>query len=386
MTHHRVRRRGPFARAAAAIGVVLVALSIPAAPASAHDATTSASADIERSSGTVSVELVLEYDLLMKSAWLYAEAYDATDREVQLEQLAEHSDAVDDYVTERFAIDADGERCHLERAGTGDIRDREARAFAVLRYTADCPGAADAQLRASSALFPDLEGFVHDTETLVAWSLDGVGGSAILTAASPTTELGAMTPHVAEFFLLGAEHLLLGLDHLLFLVALLLGARTLRGIIVTATTFTVAHSATFLLAGMGFVGVPAAIVEPVIALSIVAAAIAVFVRREVPARYRMPVVFAFGLLHGLGFASALGIDAQWSWELLGSLLAFNFGIEVVQLAIIAVAFPLLLLLRRTRAAGPATKAAGAAVAVIGLFWAVERIVAAGSSLGTLAAG
>lgn len=391
MTHPPSRRRGPFARAAAAIGAafigaVFITIALPTAPASAHDATTSATADIERSSGAVVVELELEYDLLMKSAWLYAEAYEATDRDEQLEQLSENADAVDEYVTERFALDADGERCRLERVDTGDIRDRDARAFAVLAYTADCPGAALATLSASSALFPDLEGFVHDTETLVSWNVDGVAGSALLTAAAPTTELGSMTPHLGEFFLLGAEHLLLGLDHILFLVALLLGARSLRGVIVTATTFTVAHSVTFLLAGMGVVSVPAEIVEPVIALSIVAAAGAVFFRRDVPARYLMPVVFAFGLLHGLGFASALGIDAAWSWELLGSLLVFNLGIEVVQLAIIAIAFPLLVLLRRTPAADLTTKAVGALVAAVGLFWVVERVVAAVGTVAPVAAG
>ncbi|WP_235508244.1 HupE/UreJ family protein [Agromyces sp. Soil535] len=84
---------------------------------------------------------------------------------------------------------------------------------------------------------------------------------------------------------------------------------------------------TFLLAGIGVVSMPAVIVEPVIALSIVEAAAATLSRRELPDRVRMPVVFAFGLLHGLGFASALGIDEPWSWELLHSLLAFNLGIE-----------------------------------------------------------
>lgn len=162
---------------------------------------------------------------------------------------------------------------------------------------------------------------------------------------------------------------------MLFLVALLLGARSLRGIVMTATTFTIAHSMTFLLAGVGLVELPAAIVEPAIALSIVAAAVAALSRREVSARLRMPVVFAFGLLHGLGFASALGIDEAWSWGLLWSLLAFNVGIEVVQLVIIAVAFPLLVLLRRTAAGCPTTLAAGIVVGVVGLLWFVERLIA-----------
>lgn len=79
----------------------------------------------------------------------------------------------------------------------------------------------------------------------------------------------------------------------------------------------------------------------------------------------MPVVFAFGLLHGLGFASALGIDEQWSWELLWSPLVFNLGIEAVQLGIIAVAFPRLALMRRTAAAEPTTRVAGALVGAVG---------------------
>ncbi|MGW9630706.1 HupE/UreJ family protein, partial [Agromyces sp. NPDC055520] len=378
--------RGPLTRVAAAIATTLFAIGVgaalPAGSAFAHDATTAASASVERAEGRVSVELQLEYDLLMKSAWLYATAYEATDPDEQRAQLAANADAVDEYVVERFAIDADGERCSLERAAPSGIRDDAGRSYAVLVYSADCPGpgpgadgGAAAALAASSALFPDVEGFVHDTQTLVTWNVDGVAGSGLLTTAAPTIALGASAPNLVEFFLLGAEHLLLGLDHLLFLFALLLGARSLRGIVMTATTFTVAHSVTFLVAGMGFVSVPAAIVEPVIAVSIAAAAAAVFFRREVPARYRMPVVFAFGLLHGLGFASALGIDEQWSWGLLGSLLAFNVGIEIVQLVLIAVAFPLLVLLRRTAIADPSTRVAAALVAAVGLFWFGERIVA-----------
>ncbi|WP_448809055.1 HupE/UreJ family protein [Agromyces bauzanensis] len=369
------RRRGPVFRAAAALVVVLGSLLLPAAPAWGHDSTSDAYAVVERDGARVTAELELEYDLLMKSAWLYAEAYDATERDEQLRQLDLNTDAVDRYVAERFALDAEGERCTPERDGGWDIRNRNDRAFAVVRYAYDCDGRESGALAASSVLFPDVEGFVHSTETIVEWDLDGVTGSGVLVAASPTIELGEQGPAFGEFFLLGAEHLLFGLDHVLFLVAILLGSRSLRGIVMTATTFTVAHSVTFLLAGMGLVELPAVIVEPVIALSIVAAAVAALSRREVSSRLRMPVVFAFGLLHGLGFASALGIDEDWSWGLLWSLLAFNVGIEVVQLAIIAVAFPLLVLLRRTAAGRPTTLVAGVAVGAVGLFWFVERLIA-----------
>ena len=90
---------------------------------------------------------------------------------------------------------------------------------------------------------------------------------------------------------------------------------------------------------------------------------------------RLAVVFGFGLIHGLGFASALGIDEAWSWTLLGSLIVFNVGIEAVQIGIILLVFPLLTWLRRRTpmTAGLAAAGAAAIVAVVGLTWFVERI-------------
>ena len=94
---------------------------------------------------------------------------------------------------------------------------------------------------------------------------------------------------------------------------------------------------------------------------------------------RLTVVFLFGLLHGVGFAGALGIDEPFSWGLLGSLLVFNVGIEAVQVAIILAVFPLLLLLRRR---APRTGlvvgiAVAAGVAAMGLVWFVERLLGLG---------
>jgi hydrogenase/urease accessory protein HupE len=199
-----------------------------------------------------------------------------------------------------------------------------------------------------------------------------------------------------EFFRLGAEHLLTGLDHILFLLALIAGSRRLREIVLAATTFTLAHSVTFILAALGLVRAPAAVVEPLIALSI-----AVVAARPLWQSWRrggeageldggghfsldragwirLGVVFCFGLAHGLGFATALGIDTAWSWTLLWSLLVFNIGIEVVQLAIIAVVFPLLVLLRRRSVVAPrwTTGVIAAGVSVMGLTWFVERVLAA----------
>jgi hypothetical protein len=91
---------------------------------------------------------------------------------------------------------------------------------------------------------------------------------------------------------------------------------------------------------------------------------------------RLGVVFVFGLVHGLGFASALGIDEPWSWTLLGSLLIFNVGIEVVQIAIIAIVFPLIVVLRKRlpKVGLWATGALAVSVTAAGLLWFLQRVL------------
>ncbi|MDP4501656.1 HupE/UreJ family protein [Nonomuraea turcica] len=361
---------------AVVLAVIAGALVLPA-PAAAHEATTKAHAEVTGTGANVKVVLDLEYDLLMKSAWLYAEAYEAKERPEQLRQLTINRDAVTEYVTERFAVAYDDKACTPTMAGDADVRMRGKAAFAVLTFTYACGGEGGGVHAISSALFPDAETFVHSTETIVRYDLDGEKGSAVLVAASPTVRVGehGLWQQAGEFFLLGAEHLVFGLDHILFLLALLIGARGLRDVVITVSAFTAAHSITFLLAAMGVVDVPGEIVEPVIAVSIIVVALANLLGREADrlGRWRLPVVFAFGLMHGLGFAGALDIDQSGSWELLLSLLSFNVGIEVAQLAIIAGLFPLLALLRRTPAARWAVVVMSVPIVAVSLYWFFDRI-------------
>ncbi|GAA3591455.1 hypothetical protein GCM10022419_087810 [Nonomuraea rosea] len=361
---------------AVVLAVLLAGLARPA-PAAAHDATTTAQAVVTGTGANVKVVLDLEYDLLMKSAWLYAEAYDAKERAEQLRQLTINRAAVNDYITARFAVAYDDKPCVPTQTGDADVRPRGKVPFAVVTLAYACAGGSGGTYAISSALFPDSETFVHSTKTMLTYDLDGERGSAVLAALSPTVRVGEQrtASQIGEFFLLGAEHLLFGLDHVLFLLALLIGARRLRDVVVTASAFTAAHSITFLLAAMGVVTVPGAIVEPIIAGSIIVVALANLLGRDEDrlGRWRLPIVFAFGLVHGLGFAGALDIDESGSWGLLLSLLSFNVGIEVTQLVLIAVLFPLLVLLRRTPATRWAVAALSVPIVLVSLYWFLDRI-------------
>ena len=137
-----------------------------------------------------------------------------------------------------------------------------------------------------------------------------------------------------------------------------------------ATAFTVAHSVTLALAILGVVNIPGEIVEPLIAASIVY--VAVMQVLGVETRKKLLVVFAFGLLHGLGFAGAVTFPN--GTPILSALIGFNVGIELGQAMIIAVVFPLLLAVRRFRWAGFAQAAAGSAAAAMGLFWLSQRVL------------
>ena len=192
----------------------------------------------------------------------------------------------------------------------------------------------------------------------------------------------------ASLFRLGLRHIAEGTDHLLFLLALLLPApllvlgsrwsgfagirQSLLRILKVVTAFTVGHSLTLALAALGFVHVPSRPVEVLIALSILLSAVHAF-RPLFPGREPAIAAF-FGLIHGLAFASTLGQLGLGWWPRLASILAFNVGIETMQLLVVAAALPSLLLLSTTRAY-PALRIAGALfAAAASTGWIAERLL------------
>jgi len=206
------------------------------------------------------------------------------------------------------------------------------------------------------------------------------GASVVEIEAHPGAWAGA-----GRFLRLGAEHIFQGSDHIAFLIGVLLLGGTFRQLVGVVTAFTLAHSVTLALATLGWLVPPPRLIEPLIALSIVAVAVenivalrsplsAARVQESIARRWR--ITFAFGLVHGFGFASALRA-LELPRSLLGpSLLTFNLGVELGQLVIVALAWPLLRWVRGVRGMWPGgIRWASAGVAALGAFWLVQRLVA-----------
>lgn len=172
----------------------------------------------------------------------------------------------------------------------------------------------------------------------------------------------------------GFEHIIpLGLDHILFVLGLYFLAARLRPLLWQITAFTLAHTITLALAALGYVNVPGSIVEPLIAASIVFVAVENMMTDHLN-RWRPLVVFGFGLLHGLGFASVLGEFGLPDGAFIPALIGFNIGVEVGQLTVIAAAFLLVGLWFRHRPwyRRVITTPGSAAIALIAAWWFVER--------------
>ncbi len=223
--------------------------------------------------------------------------------------------------------------------------------------------------------------FEEETNELLIHTADSPSGEIDLGDSSQWQNFRASID-------LGVDHIRTGPDHVFFILALLLPAvlvlvasrwrpspsfgYSLLRIVVVATMFTIAHSITFTLAGLDYLPLPPSkLTETVIALSIALAALhnlrPIFGHRE------WLFAFVFGLFHGMGFAGLIEeLDINRSTQLV-SLLGRNVGIEIAQLIIILLTFPLLFLLRRTRVYMPAFTIVSVGLAVVSGIWVIERV-------------
>jgi len=196
--------------------------------------------------------------------------------------------------------------------------------------------------------------------------------SPATTAPPSTAPPAAESPSLLGWLTLGIEHILGGYDHLLFLLALVIVMPVLKTLAATVSVFTLAHSITLALATLGVVAPPTSWVECAIALSIVYVGLENLTARASSPRFAL--VFGFGLIHGFGFAGALAELGLPVAAAPTALLSFNAGVELGQLAVLAVVFPLVQRLRRAAWFGPrAVPAFSLATALAGAVWFFERV-------------
>jgi hypothetical protein len=277
-------------------------------------------------------------------------------------------------------MDADGPVGFVN--GAAEPRPAEALVIWRAEATRSLRGSCHLQLHHLDKLTSGHREFVtitSDGNTLAASLLSSESPSLDFTCPSPSNTTDSRIPPTTpflEFLHLGVVHILTGYDHLLYLAALLIGCRRFDLIVPIVTAFTLAHSVTLAIATLGWVTPPTAFIEPLIAASIVYVALEnLWLRGRTP-RFRWAVALGFGLVHGFGFAGLLqelGVGADGG-SVIPPLLAFNLGVELGQLVIIAAVLPLLAWgNRRPRFVSHGLPAASGVVATIGLIWFIQRV-------------
>jgi hypothetical protein len=299
--------------------------------------------------------------------------------EITWAELSAAAPRIADYVEHRLAIGSDGTPCavHLGSPALAELSDG---AYWALPISARCTHDPRSIEIAYSLLF--------DIDSMHRGLAHVAGQTVIVRDARPVQIALDDATSFASFVKEGVWHIWMGIDHILFLVCLILPAvfqrRTQRWtaadslrdvckeVFEIVTAFTLAHSITLVISGVGLVALPSRFVETAIALSVVAAALNNLLR-TVDARWA--VAFALGLLHGFGFSSVLIDLGLPSRELIGALLGFNLGVELGQAAIVCALLPVLFWIRRTLAYQALLWAGSGTVAIIAALWSFQRYAA-----------
>ncbi|MNK38413.1 hypothetical protein D3C87_570020 [compost metagenome] len=324
------------------------------------------------------------------------------------DEIRARHEAIAAYALQRLQVASDQGACPL-KAVEQLIDNHTDGAYSVLRFQASCPGAAPASLAIGYTLFADLD---PQHKGLFKIHSGGSTQTAIFDPDSPLQTLSLAAPdRLAQFGAYvkhGIWHIWIGYDHILFLLSLLLPAvllpsvsdqqkrlnpmaenrgRTLRvrpqtshlglnaaffDVFKVVTAFTLAHSITLTLASLSLISLPSRWVESAIAASVILAAL----NNLLPLfRGKRPVAaFVFGLIHGFGFASVLRDLGLPQGSLMASLLGFNVGVELGQLAIVAAFLPAAWLLRKTWLYRQVLTVGSLAIALVAAVWLVERVV------------
>jgi hypothetical protein len=302
-------------------------------------------------------------------------------------ELRARHGAIEAYALSRLSIAAGGAPCTLA-AGPQLVDEHTDGAYTVLPLRGTC-AVAPTELTVAYRLFGDVDA-QHRGLLRIGENHTAILGGERPVQTVPLAQASAAS-HAAGQFLAyvrhGAWHIWIGYDHVLFLVSLLLPAVLVRrdggwrhvpafrgaatDVLKTVTAFTLAHSLTLALAALGVVAPPSRWVESAIAASVAVAALN-NVWPVIPGP-RWAAAFLFGLVHGFGFAGVLADLGLPRGALAASLTGFNLGVELGQLAIVAVVLPLAFALRATRAYRRVLLPAGSlAIALVAVVWLGER--------------
>ena len=357
--------RGPGTRVWGACAALLLALPFLA---NAHDLNSSYTTLTIQGDHLQVVLRIDQTDLL--KVWDLDENEDGA---VSNDEILLYLDELHDAFQEAVRVVVAGDTLALTPASANIVEDELGNAFVDLAYDAVLRERPWRVTLAAVRLFSD---FGPQHKNLAKIVYEGEVQQSIFTVADPvqsfTFEGGSVSllEQVRQFVWLGMEHIFIGYDHILFLIGLIAVGGTFLNLVKIVSAFTVAHSITLILAALQVVMVPSRVVESVIALSIVYIAVENFLIKDSDQRWM--VTFAFGLMHGFGFAGVLTELGLPTKGLVASLLSFNVGVEIGQVMIVSLVFPVILLASRTRWQRQIVYGLSSVILTFGLIWFFQR--------------
>ena len=334
-------------------------------------------------------DVTVRWDIALRDLDYVLQLDRDTNGELTWGEVRQRSADITRLATQNLQLSSGDKACPWDSTGPLQLDHHSDGTYAVLSLVAHCPSL-DAGLKARYSLFFDVD---PSHRGLVQWiAPGGVAAQALIFGTESAEQALALQPAGAwqtlrQYLVDGVWHIWIGYDHILFLLALLLpavlvrrnrqwqGAPRLPGalkeVVKVVTAFTLAHSITLSLAALQVISLPSRLVESAIALSVVIAALN-NLRGTIEGR-RWMMAFVFGLLHGFGFAAVLADLGLPQGALVLALVGFNLGVEVGQLAIVAVFLPIAFALRRTRFYQfGVLKIGSLVVAALATWWLVQR--------------
>ncbi|NIV95372.1 hypothetical protein GWN42_21910 [candidate division KSB1 bacterium] len=347
--------------------ILFMYLMAHSVPAHAHNINTSY-LSVEITENVLTCEYRIDQTDLQKIFYL-DENGDGT---VTREELFVNLDNLYDYVEEEIEIIVGGEILELDKAEGNVFEDQAGNVFVDFMFR-ERVERQPWKVAVGLAVFDDF-GPKHKCLTKVIRG-DEVQQTILtidqpLQAISFTGQGTTLLSQIAQFVWLGMEHIFIGYDHILFLIALIVIGGSFVNLVKIVSSFTVAHSITLILAALQVVVIPSKVVESVIALSIVYIAVENFVVKDGDQRWL--ITFIFGLMHGFGFAGVLTELGLPTKGLLASLFSFNIGVELGQIAIVSVIYPVVFVLSRTKWRDQMVYGLSSLILIFGLAWFLER--------------